>query len=88
MSRMSREEFESWIEDDAHISEAIDRLPTTSRTIEQWLKLFALSLNAVAKEESKEAEEEDDSLSEELDDGLDTDDDEDDGKEEEEPEED
>lgn len=77
---MSREEFEAWIEDQryARIQEAFDRLPKGDRSIEKWLKAFALSLAEVAKEESEEAEIEDDetSLSDDLDDDLEETDDE------------
>lgn len=73
---MTKEEFETWVEQDGHIQEAFDRLPLQDRNLGRWLKLFVLTLNSIAKEEDGEEPEEDEDglLSDELDDDLDTDD--------------
>jgi len=81
---VTKEEFESWIEADGNIQEAFDRLPLSDRSHERWLKLFALSLASIAKEEEGEDPEEDDGLSEELDEELDTEDEEEEESKEEE----
>lgn len=68
---MTREEFEIWIEDEDRVAEAIQRLPEDSkdRSIDLWLKLFALALKEIVEEESAKDpdEEEGDSELEELD---------------------
>jgi truncated hemoglobin YjbI len=84
---LTREEFETWIEDTSHRDEAIDRLPTSNRSFENWLKLYALALNTIAKEEAKEADEaEDEAIAEDLDEELGKDDDDDDAGDKEESE--
>lgn len=68
---MTREEFEIWIEDKDRVSEAIDRLPKGDRSIDKWLKAFALNLNEIAQEESSEPEEDlEEGLAEDLDEDL------------------
>lgn len=83
---MTRDEFEVWIGESAHIDEAASRLPKGERSIEKWLKLFAVSLLEVAKEEAENEEpeeEESETFSDDLSEDLDSKDDEEESEEEE-----
>ena len=76
---MTREEFEAWIEDGAHLQEAIDRLPKADRKIDKWIKALLASLQEVAIEEAENEEfsEDEDGEASEDDDDLEPDEEED-----------
>jgi hypothetical protein len=67
---MTRDEIEEWVE--THVSEAIERLPDGSRSVERWVKALALNFVEIAREEAEEPVDDDE---EDAVDDLDEDDD-------------
>jgi hypothetical protein len=66
---MTRDDIELWFE--KNVPEAIEMLPNSTRSVNQWVKALALILVKIAKEEAEEAEEsstDTDPIEDELDD--------------------
>jgi hypothetical protein len=55
MSSLSREEFESWLED--HKDEALDRIEPEQLRLGRWIALFLMSLKNLAADDGNDEEE-------------------------------